>query len=366
MAEQAERKPAGAGRSGWGKRILAGTGLIAVAIPAALYFIPTNFYVASYGNILSARDAVIRAGSKGPIEAILLESGDRVTEGQVILRLSCEVERSEVVRCERELAQQTAELQYLERKLAVDREQEDRELTHARIQLADAEREYQRVSTLHEQLVASETEFNQAKAAYDLASAVCDRLAVDRAAMREAMLDVQRKKINMLEAELERARGELTRRSVAAPLDGVIVLHSLGIGRVVDADEVLGQIFDDRYHQVVARAPERHVRYLQTGQSTSVVLSAYPEIDYGVINGEVYWVSPVVNPQGSGDGTILVKARLSEIPPHVRLTAGMAAKLSVHVGQTNYLFKLIGILPRDRVQQDGNQRNTTTQPASGG
>ncbi len=333
-------------KSGIGKKVAIGVLLAVTVAVFALWSIPTKFHVGGYGNVLSASDAVLRAGSKGPVKSILVKSGDRVSKGNVVLALESDVERSDTDKCKRELDQARAEMLHLQELLAITRLENELEIEHAKIDRDDCLMEYEHIVELQKQQAASRREMRGVKAEYELARTRLKRLSLDRTALRKSQLEVQNKKIGTLQSELERAEGTLARRQIAAPLDGVIVLHALSLGQVVDANEVLGQIFDDRYYQVVARLPERYARYLRSGQTVGVRLSAYPELDWEHITGVIEWVSPLVTPHGSGDGTILIKARLTDVAASVALKSGMSAKVSVTVGRTRYLWRLIGLLPK--------------------
>jgi len=139
-------------------------------------------------------------------------------------------------------------------------------------------------------------------------------------------------------------------------MDGILVMHAISIGQVVDANEVLGQIFDDQYYQMIAHIPEQFECYLKPGQSARVELSAYPSWLFDYFWGQVSWVSPVINPQASGDGTVMIKARIDKLPPNTQLKAGMSGKISVQAGKTSLLMRLLGIRTYDR------NLSTTTQP----
>lgn len=355
MTGRSEERARSAGRSGRRKKTLAVVAVVLAAVVVGLYVAGANLYIVVYGNVLSAKYAVLRAGSKGAIERIEpMGRGRRVREGQLILRLESEVEQSEVVRCERELAEAGAELAYLEAQLAVERERDELASRFAKLELDEAEIEFRRIGKLHGQGAASEREFEAAKAAHRLAQAKYKRLSIDRGAIREAKLGVQKKRIATLRAQLERAKAALGRRMIRAPLSGLAVLHALSIGQVVDANEVLGQIFDDRSYQVVARVPERYLPYLRKGQAVSAELSAYPEYDSGQIRGQVQSVVPVVQPHGSGDGTFRIHAALTQVPSNVRLKAGMSAEVSITVGRTRLLWKLLGMLPGHDKETDSS------------
>jgi len=345
MTEQNKERPVRRGRAGRRKKLAAIIVLVLAAVLVVLYFLPADLYIDVYGNVLSAKYAALRAGSKGPIEAVMVESGQRVRKDDIILKLESEVEQSDVVRCQRELEAAKAELNFLAAQLQVERRHDEIEASFAKIKLTDAETDYKRIKTLHEKDAASDREYEEASVAYRLAQATYERLSIDRSDIHRTKLVVQEKKIATIEAELARAEGTLATRTVRAPLAGLIVLHALSVGRVVDADEVLGQIFDDRSYQVVARVPERYVEFIQEGQCVNVELSAYPQYDSGEVMGTVTSIVQVIQPHASGEGTFRIHAELTAIPKNVRLTSGMSAELEIAAGKTTFLRKVIGMLP---------------------
>lgn len=338
--EEKEGKPL---KSRRGKSILViSTGSFCLLV-IALYLIPVNFYVGGYGNVLSARDAVLRAGSKGPIRAIHAQSGQRVTPDQVILELEDDVERAEVDRCKRELNAAQAELELLKATVAIEKQRDEYQREIARIKYLDSEAEYERVKGLRSTAATSDLELRMATAKRDMDKVELADRSIDKHQFRLAQIEVQKRKIATIEAQLTSAERVLSRRRVFAPMAGVLVMHSFSIGQVVDANEVLGQIFDDHYYQMIAHIPEQFACYLKPGASVRMELSTYPSWLFDYFWGSVYWVSPVINPQASGDGTVMVKARIETLAPHTELKAGMSGKISIHGGTTSLLWRILGI-----------------------
>jgi multidrug resistance efflux pump len=378
----AETKPTEAkssGKSGKG-RFWTGTITLAIAgMAVALYLIPANQYIVVYGNVLSGDFAALRAGSKGPIERISVVSGQWVKKGDVLLELESDVERADVAKCQCEYDQAKAEHLLMKEQMAIETEVERLQARYAEIQLQDGQADHSWYSKLRKQGAASDREADKAKVALELAKVTNQQQSLDHSALRQAKLLVHEHQVASLASQLERAKNTLARRTVTSPMDGIIVLHSLSLGKVVDANEVLGQVFDARTFQVVARVPERYLRYLYRGQAAYVELSSYPEFDEGEIAGQVDSILPVIQPQGSGDGTFRIQATLTQWPDNVKLSAGMSAEIALSVGKRPMLMKLLGRLPRrftapevtkanDEPRKNPRQpesRPGTTQKASG-
>jgi multidrug resistance efflux pump len=351
--EEKDSKPANPKRT---KRILIGSAGACVLFLVILYIIPVNFYIGGYGNVLSASDAVLRAGSKGPVRFIHARSGQRVQKDQLILELEDDVERADVERCQRELAAAQAELLLLNETVAIEKKRDEFQREIAKIKYEDSQSEFTRVKGLRSSSATSDLELRMATAKRDQDQVDLQEKSIDKHKFRLAQVEVQKRKITTLDAQLNSAQRVLSRRKINAPMSGVLVMHTLSLGQVVDANEVLGQIFDDKFYQFIAHIPEQFGYYLREGQPVRIELSAYPSWDFGYFWGHLSWVSPVVNPQASGDGTILIKAKIETTPRYADLKAGMSGKISITAGKTSLLWRILGLKTYDK------QPPTTTRP----
>ena len=332
---------------------------IPIIILAILYFTPTTLYIRGNGNILSADDAVLRAGSKGPIQAILAQTGEQVKSGQVLLQLEDDVEIAEVERCTRELDQANAELKFLIEKTKLEQEQEKLAIKAAEIQYEDSQKDVTRLENLYKSSAVSDLELRIAKTKQEMDHIRLLEENLSKTTLREAQIDIQKRNIDTWQAKLDSANRTLARRKVLAPMSGMLVMHSFSIGQVVDANQVLGQIFDNSYHQIIAHMPEQFQYFLRVGQEAEVELSAYPWWDFGYFPATIYRVSPVINPQASGDGTIMIKAMVTNNKDkNLTLRAGMAGEIWIKAGKTPLLYRILGLKSNDK------KKTTTTQPVT--
>lgn len=340
--EQQEKKPKPK-RAKLYLTIFLGIPLTALVV---LYLIPTTFYIPGYGYILSAGDASLRAGSKGPIRAVLARSGQYVKEGDIIIELEDDVEVAEVERCKRELARANAELTLLEETNRLELIQDKLNIESANIQYEDSQNEVKRVERLRGSNAVSDLELRVATTKREMDRIQLEQRMIDKKDLRVAQIEIKKREIDTLKAQLTSAKRMLDRRKIPAPMTGVLIMHSLSIGQVVDANEVLGQIFDNSYHQIVAHIPEKYGSFLDKDQRILVELSSYPWWDFGYMSAQLYWVAPVVNPQASGDGTVQVKAKLEPLTNSpIDLKAGMSAKIWIVGGRTSLLAKILGVNP---------------------
>jgi multidrug resistance efflux pump len=335
---------------------------IPLAILVILYLIPTTFYIPGYGYILSAGDASLRAGSKGPIRAVLAKSGQWVKEGDVIIELEDDVEVAEVERCKRVLACAKAELKLLEETNQLEIIRDKLAVESAKIQYEDSQNEVKRVQKLRNSNATSDLELRVATTKCEMDRISLEEKMIVKNDLRTAQIEIKKREIDTTNAQLVSAKRMLERRKIPAPMTGVLIMHSLSIGQVVDANEVLGQIFDNSYHQIVAHIPEKYGSFLSKDQHILVELSAYPWWDFGYLTANLSWVAPVVNPQASGDGTIQVKAKLKEAKNSpIDLKAGMSAQIWIEGGKISLLAKICGVNPYGEANGKLNGKPTDTQ-----
>lgn len=168
----------------------------------------------------------------GRVEEILFEAGDEVSAGQVLIRL--------------------------------DDRQQRTTLTEARASLAEAESAFERIRSLSENRVSTQSALEQAEAT----------LLRSRAA-------------------LERAENDLADRVVRATFGGVIGLRQVEVGAWVDTDNVVATLDDLDTIEVEFAVPEAYLARVTPGQTVIARSSAYPDREF---EGRITAIDTRVNP----------------------------------------------------------------------
>lgn len=164
---------------------------------------------------------------------LLMEEGDRVAKGQVLLRLQDDEQRLEVAKVEG--------------------------------QLTKARREYERQKRLYEDALIPEQDFNQAT--YEL---------------------------DQLELQLEEAERQLSYTEVRAPIRGTITRRLVNLGDQITVNQHLFDMVD--FDSLVARVyvPEKELGRLREGLPARLVVPALGGAEY---RGRVERLAPIVDPQ---------------------------------------------------------------------
>lgn len=184
-------------------------------------------------NLEAENQVKVFSQAKRLVTELLVEEGDTVSEGQLLVRLQDDEQRSMVAKAENELAK--------------------------------AEREFKRQERLFKQELISEQEYNDAT--YD---------------------------IEQLRISLNDARRELTYTEVRAPISGTVTARMVNLGDQLQINQHLFDMVD--FDSIVARifVPERHLDQLRRGLVARLKSQATGERSFA---GNVQRIAPVVDPK---------------------------------------------------------------------
>ena len=207
---------------------------------------PIESVLAFSANLEAENQVSVVAEAQRQVTELLVEEGDRVRRGQVLLRLQNDEQTSA--------------------------------LAKVKSQVAKAEREFARQERLYEQELISEEDFNNAS--YELEQ------------LRISLADAER---------------ELGYTEVRAPISGTVTTRMINLGDQVQIGQELFELID--FESIVARiyVPEKHLTELRTGLPANVSAQAAAGLDYACT---VKRIAPIVDPKsGTVKVTVAVGAK---------------------------------------------------------
>jgi HlyD family secretion protein len=209
---------------------------------------------------------------------------------------------------------------------------EDPERATARLTLANAQREYANaLATVNWYLGKStETEISladatlaQAQAKFDLAQATWDALQTGPDSLKITLAEAQ---LANAQVKLAAAQDALTRLTITAPFDGMILESKAQTGETIPATTALFTLNDPQAVEVETTVIEEDLPYVEIGQPVEVYFDALPT---ETITGTV---SRIVPKRAAGDRPLYyVYVTLDHIP--AKLFAGMSADASVTIAE---------------------------------
>src|SRR5688572_1425130 len=211
------------------------------------------------------------------------------------------------------------------------------ELGRVKVNLAEAQRDFERKKTLVDKNYISGAELDKARSLVDSTreqlKAVEAQARVSRAQISSAQAAVKQR-----ESLLKQAQVDLERTVIRAPVDGTVILRNVDAGQTVAASlqaPVLFTIAQDLCDmQVEAAIDEAYVGRLRSGMAASFAVDAFPRRSF---SGEIRQIrkSPL-NVQNVVSYTVVISAA----NPDLALLPGMTANVRVAVENREAVLKV--------------------------
>lgn len=271
--------------------------------------------VTANGQINPVKNVQVGSQISGIIKDLYVDFNSPVTNGQIIAQIDPSTYQQNLTQAEAELANAKASLFY-------------------------AELNHRRTKGLGELVSAAELD----KAVADLRSA--------EAAGR------------MREAAVNRAKVDLERTTIYAPIDGVVISRNVDVGQTVAASFTAPTLFiianDLSKMQIEAAVSEADVGGIEVGQNVDFSVDAFPGRTF---HGEVMQIryAPVTNQNVVTYTTIVEVSN-----PDLKLRPGMTATASIITAQRNGALKLPNAALRFRPPEVAAAQNrTNVEPPAG-
>ncbi len=204
------------------------------------------------------------------IEKLNVKRGDRVTAGSLVAELESEDAVYAVSQAKATLGQAQSQLANLQQggrpeEVAVIQAN----LVSATAQSEEAQRTLKRTADLLKRGIASQSDFDKAQTAVDLANASVQQmnanLAVAQLPARKQQIEAARETVKQAEAALKLAQFRLERRSLTAPADGVVEDVIRRVGEVAGPSQPALSILPDGAVKLRLYVPEKYLSSVEYG-----------------------------------------------------------------------------------------------------
>lgn len=277
-------------------------------------------------------DIEIKSEATGRITEFMVQEGDSVQKGDVI----CRLDQSNQILLVRdgELGVERARIAYEEAKagatasqrsnLTSSVESAEASLKNAQAQLDAANATYSRIQYLHGKGYATDQELDNARQGVDTAEAAVKsaQTGLENAKSQLKAFDTSSNKSSIEQArinyesakvQLAQAKRQLGNSVIVSPIDGIILEKPLDVGDSVisinsgfGAGNAVVKVADLTMMKVRTSVDEIDIGKIKVGQSSKIVVDAYPEREF---NGTVTNVYPqgVANQSGLVSFVVIVE-----------------------------------------------------------
>jgi HlyD family secretion protein len=268
----------------------------------------------------------IRPGTQvgGVVGRLLVDKGDRVRPGDLLLELVNAEERAGVAQAAARLQQ----VRELDSKTAAEEQRQ------AEVSLAQAERQMARVQALADGQVVARQQLEEAAEARDLASSRKES-AMARVHGNAPGGSNER----LAAAQLAAAEARLAQTRVTAPSAGTIIERLVQPGDIVQPGQALLDVAQDGPTWLTVQPEEKNLAYLRVGQAAQASADAFPD---SVFAARVTRLAPAVDP---ARGTIELDLLVDHPPSFLR--PDMTVSINVEVASRESAL----VLPAETVRE---------------
>ena len=243
-----------------------------------------QFSVSAAGEIGPAEQVSVRPEINGRIASLLVDIGDRVKKGDVLLTLD-------------------------DQELRNERDSARTDIDRSKLQLAQATRNFERARELFEEKLISQEEFENYKTELDLAQ----------------------NSLNRSESEFALIEERLTKTQILAPFDCTVLARPVSVGQAVSGSGGVGggtevlAIADLNQMIIQAHINQADVTRLRVDQVVDVQVEAVPGLN---VEGRVERIAPQATIKNNIKG-FLARILLRNVDPLIR--PGMTANIKIPV-----------------------------------
>lgn len=306
-----------------------------------------NAYVQGDITAVSAKVA-------GYVVEVLIDDNTPVKSGDVLFRIDNRDYMSKVLQAEANVKAMQASITNVEASIAQQ---------YPTIEQAEAKY----LSALAVQVRADQENARQIKlrktnsnAVQHFEDAVSTKAQADAAVTAaNASREIERKKLDVLAAQLENAKAGLAQAAanldlarldlehtvVRAPVDGVVGNRKIRTGRYASPGATMMDIVPVNTVWIVANFKETQLEHMRIGQAVNISVDGYPDAAVkGVVDslapgsGSAFSLLPPDNATGNFIRVVQrvpVKIRLTDNPLNGRLVPGLSTRVTVNLDQTN-------------------------------
>lgn len=296
---------------------------------------PLTAAVAATGTLNPVVSVQVGSQVSGQIKEILVDFNSSVKYGQLIARLDPETYQHRV-------SQAAADVDAARAAQGVQLA----EVSRARANLSNAQRDYERKKTLVEKNFISPAERDTAQNTLDAARA---SLASAEAQVKNGEAIVRQR-----EAQLAAARVDLERTSIKAPVDGIVVKRSIEPGQTVAASLQAPELFVIAKNltdmQVETSIDEADVGRVRVGQKAGFTVDAFAGRHF---EGEVRQVRKAATVVSN---VVTYTVIISAANPDLSLLPGMTANVRIVTAQKDKVLKVPNAALRFRPTNSGDEK----------
>ena len=306
---------------------------------AWLAFAKTDEVVVAPGKLQPIGDVkTIQMPVGGVLETMLVKDGQRVTKGQVLLRLDNEATLDRQGSLRTTITAKQAQLRLKEVELARYLNLNDTEQTVTRQNLVLETEILQRLEVLKAVGASAELQYLQQRNKVLEVEGEISKLKVDRlrqVAIIEQALEQIKGELADLGSKLTELQVNIRYQDVRSPVDGVVFdLKPTGPGFVAQGSEPVMKIVPFSALQAKVEIESSDIGFVRVGRPADISIDSFPATDFGVLLGTVKGIGSDAFPPDERNQTYRFPATIALDTQQLMLKSGKSLPLQVGMSLT--------------------------------
>jgi hemolysin D len=306
---------------------------------AWLAFAKTDEVVVAPGKLQPIGDVkTIQMPVGGVLETMLVKDGQRVTKGQVLLRLDNEATLDRQGSLRTTITAKQAQLRLKEVELARYLNLNDTEQTVTRQNLVLETEILQRLEVLKAVGASAELQYLQQRNKVREVEGEISKLKVDRlrqVAIIEQALEQIKGELADLGSKLTELQVNIRYQDVRSPVDGVVFdLKPTGPGFVAQGSEPVMKIVPFSALQAKVEIESSDIGFVRVGRPADISIDSFPATDFGVLLGTVKGIGSDALPPDERNQTYRFPATIALDTQQLKLKSGKSLPLQVGMSLT--------------------------------
>lgn len=294
---------------------------------------PGETVLAASGYVVAHHKIAVGAKVMGRVAWIGVEKGDRVQQGQVLVRLEDSEFRAQSGQARANLAAAQARLDQLRSGSRPQEKLKDKAgVLHAEATLRNAEAEYDRTEKLYRAGVVSKAELDRATAGRDTSRALLESArqssSMTEVGPRAEEIRAADAQVRQMKAALDYSDTQLAATEIKAPVSGTVLERIVERGEMVSpssfgdagARTSVVSLADLSDLQIELDISQTDFSRLQMGQRAEIIPEAFPNLKY---TGFIAEIAPEAN---RAKATVQVKVKVEN--PDEQLRPEMNARVN--------------------------------------
>lgn len=300
-------------------------------------------YITLDGQISPLEQANLSFQQSGPIAAVYVNQGDRVSAGEVLAKIDDSTLRAQLAQAQAQIAQATAQAQSSSLNVPITQSQTTQAVQAARGALASAQLTYSQDQSLYKQGYVSQSALEQAHAAYIAAQSQYQTALANQGTTKVQSSNAQAAQgaLAAARASANTLRTEIGQTTLYAPFAGIVTARLADPGAMASPSTPVLSVSKINPVWVNINVPDQDLPYVRPGTTVNFTASDAAGKQF---TGHIDTLNAVPT-----QGTLSYQARIKQPNPNDVLRGGMLVSVTIQQARHNGAI----VVPRSAVAQTG-------------